>query len=557
MSRASRGRHEGPRRAKWPVRVAVVTVLAILVLVTVVVSGVPWSGDGGRESAAGSCDADAPPVRIGADPAIADVLADATRDLEPWLEPGDCLTVTVQDVESGETAAQLTRDAGTGFAAPLPDIWVPDSSLWLAVATATETGQERLPGTTTPIASSPVVAAIPAAVADRAGWPEWQPSWEGLLSEPDGSVAITDPRTDAAALATLLDIRAERQESLAEVARSFRVPLTPGGPTTALAASGSVRAIPTSEVAVIRTNEAPGPVSVVAGYDQSLTQSLDFPLVAVAPEGGELPDTTARAEEILQDLLLDETTQQMFSDAGFRGPDGTLAATWGEQAGVLDRPSAAAAYPPAQVRSVVQQWTSVGRRFRLLMLVDRSGSMAQSLPDSDASKAELAQSALDTLVRGLAPDSDMGLWAFTSGLPDGDTEELVATAPVGTDRDALLAGVEQLDPVLGGATPLYDAVLAGFRAAQRDFSYGRLNALVVVSDGRNLDSPSISLPELLDALRLEFDGVRPVRILTVAYGAGADATTLRRISSVTGGRSYRALDESDISRVLRRAVQNL
>ena len=110
--------------------------------------------------------------------------------------------------------------------------------------------------------------------------------------------------------------------------------------------------------------------------------------------------------------------------------------------------------------------------------------------------------------------------------------------------------MRQLDPVLGGATPLYDAVLAGFRAAQRDFSYGRLNALVVVSDGRNLDSPSISLPDLLDALRLEFDGVRPVRIMTVAYGAGADAETLRRISSVTGGRSYRALDETDISRVL-------
>src|SRR6185436_13894933 len=150
-------------------------------------------------------------------------------------------------------------------------------------------------------------------------------------------------------------------------------------------------------------------------------------------------------------------------------------------------------------------------------------SMAQTLGDSESSKAQLAQAALAELVRGLAPDSDMGLWAFTSGLSDGDTEELVGTGPVGEKRDALLAGVRQLDPVLGGATPLYDAVLAGFRAAQGDFSYGRLNALVVVSDGRNVGSPSISLPELLDALRLEFDGVRPVRIITVAYGAGADA----------------------------------
>jgi hypothetical protein len=379
-----------------------------------------------------------------------------------------------------------------------------------------------------------------------------------LLAEPDGRVAITDPRTDASALATLLDVMAARSEPLAEVARRFSVPLTPGGPSAALAATGTVRAIPTSEAAVIRANQDPGARTVVAGYDPTLTQSLDFPLVAVAPSGGELPAATARAEDVLVELLRENAAQEMFSDVGLRTPDGTLASTWDEDVGVLDRPiTAATDYEPEQVRSVVQRWTTVGRRFRLLMLVDRSGSMAQTLGDSESSKAQLAQAALAELVRGLAPDSDMGLWAFTSGLSDGDTEELVGTGPVGEKRDALLAGVRQLDPVLGGATPLYDAVLAGFRAAQGDFSYGRLNALVVVSDGRNVGSPSISLPELLDALRLEFDGVRPVRIITVAYGAGADAATLQRISAVTGGRSYRALDETEISRVLARAVADL
>ena len=67
----------------------------------------------------------------------------------------------------------------------------------------------------------------------------------------------------------------------------------------------------------------------------------------------------------------------------------------------------------------------------------------------------------------------------------------------------------------------------------------------------------MTLPRLLDRLRLRFDGVRPVRIITVAYGERADAATLRRISSVTGGRAYQALDRTDISRVLARAVANL
>ena len=563
MSRAPGGRHEGPRRASsWLVVGLIPAILAVIVLIgALVATGVPWTDDE-PDASAEACTA--PPVRVGADPAIADVLTRATADLEPWLDAGECLTIQVRDLASGETAAQLTRDAGTGFAAPLPDIWVPDSSLWLAVAGGTQTGEERLPETGTSIASSPVVVAVPAAMARRQGWPDQQPTWQGLLNQSGIRVAMTDPRNDPCAAATLLALMSERTESLAAVARRFSVPITPEGPTAALAGTGAADAVPTSEVAVIRTNQASGSTSVVAGYDPSVSANLDFPMVPVAPGGGDLPAATERAAEVLRAALLSPASQQLFGDAGLRTSDGALAATWGESDGVLDRTRPAAApYAPEQVRSVMQRWTSVGRRFRLLMLVDRSGSMAQPLPGSSSSKATLAQAALDELVRGLAPDSDMGLWSFTTGLPGGDVEELVGTGPVAADvdgtsrRDALLAGVRALDPKIGGATPLYDAVLAGFTAAQRSFAYGRLNALVVVSDGRNQDPASISLPQLLDRLRLQFDGVRPVRIITVAYGARADAATLRRISLVTGGRSYLALDPSDISRVLTRAVANL
>lgn len=563
MSRAPRGRHEAPRRASsWAVAGLLAGVLAVLVLVgAVVVTDVSWTGDDGNASLQ-TCTA--PPVRLGADPAIADVLTRATADLEPWLDPGECLTVQVREIESGETAAQLARAAGAGFGAPLPDIWVPDSSLWLAVAGATQPGRDRLPEQTVSIAVSPVVVAVPAAAARQQGWPDEQPTWQGLLDQPDVRVAMTDPRTDSCALATLLSLMAQRRESLAAVARRFVVPISPKGPTAALAGTGAVNAIPTSEAAVIRANRASGSTSVVAGYDPGLNANLDFPMVAVATTDGELPEATARAEEVLREALSSAPSQELFADAGLRTPDREFAATWGEPDGVLDLPRPAAArYPSDEVRSVVRRWAAVGRRFRLLMLVDRSGSMAQPLPGSASSKAALAQEALDELVRGLAPDSDMGLWSFTTGLPGGDVEKLVGTGPVGADvdgtsrRDALLAGVQQLDPKPGGATPLYDAVLAGFNAAQRSFAYGRLNALVVVSDGRNQDPASISLPRLLDRLRLRFDGVRPVRVITVAYGKRADAVTLKRISSVTGGRSYDALDRNDISRVLARAVANL
>ena len=87
-----------------------------------------------------------------------------------------------------------------------------------------------------------------------------------------------------------------------------------------------------------------------------------------------------------------------------------------------------------------------------------------------------------------------------------------------TRRETLLSAVDGLDPKIGGGTPLYDAVLAGYREAQADFAYGRLNALIVITDGRNEDAQSVSLGRLLDDLRLQFDGVRPVRIIAIGYG---------------------------------------
>jgi hypothetical protein len=126
-----------------------------------------------------------------------------------------------------------------------------------------------------------------------------------------------------------------------------------------------------------------------------------------------------------------------------------------------------------------------------------------------------------------------------------------------TRRDALLSAVSGLDPQVSGSTPLYDAVLAGFRDAQSDFAYGRLNALVVITDGRNEDDESVSLRRLLDELRLEFDGVRPVRIIAIGYGGQADTSTLRRITDITGGRTYRALTADEVDTAFARVLANL
>ena len=58
-------------------------------------------------------------------------------------------------------------------------------------------------------------------------------------------------------------------------------------------------------------------------------------------------------------------------------------------------------------------------------------------------------------------------------------------------------------------------------------------------------------------LRREFDGIKPVRIITVAYGNDADLAVLRRIADVTGGASYQAVTAPEVAPLLAKALAAL
>ena len=208
------------------------------------------------------------------------------------------------------------------------------------------------------------------------------------------------------------------------------------------------------------------------------------------------PASSARAREVVLAALLDPATQDLLAGAGCATPDGELSGRTASGRGWCRTPSPAAGCrrwrrcercrprgrPSAGARGCWSWSTGPGR-------------WPPRSPGAPTRRATLAQSSLRRAIRSISPDSDVGLWSFTTGLPDGDTEVLVPTGTLGSAvtpggparREALLDAVSGLDPQVSGGTPLYDAVLAGFRDAQADFAYGRLNALVVITDGRNED----------------------------------------------------------------------
>ncbi|MGH2628906.1 MAG: VWA domain-containing protein, partial [Anaerolineales bacterium] len=105
---------------------------------------------------------------------------------------------------------------------------------------------------------------------------------------------------------------------------------------------------------------------------------------------------------------------------------------------------------------------------------------------------------------------------------------------------------------------LYTAARASFEDMQRAFDPARINAVVLLTDGRNEDAGNNDLNATLTALRAGSEGQSgaPVRLFTIAYGEDADKATLRRLAEATNGAPYDASDPKSISKVFTAVVSN-
>jgi Mg-chelatase subunit ChlD len=264
--------------------------------------------------------------------------------------------------------------------------------------------------------------------------------------------------------------------------------------------------------------------------------------------------TSSEARTLLGRMHLRDSTGRM--------PAGTASS----QLPTLVPTAAPRALTPALVRGLLQQWKDAGRRGRVLAVLDISGSMAERVPGTSpvVSKLDLAVAASRRALASFAPDSELGLWAFSTRLEGSrDYTELVPVGPLsaplrGATRrqtlDNALSGI-QVRP--HGDTGLFDTTLAAFRTLQRTYADGRLNAVVVLTDGRNDDDRSISRATLLSTLRAEYDPARPVHIITVGYGDDVDLDALKAIAAATRGSASAADDPRDIDKVLFQALSSL
>ena len=68
---------------------------------------------------------------------------------------------------------------------------------------------------------------------------------------------------------------------------------------------------------------------------------------------------------------------------------------------------------------------------------------------------------------------------------------------------------------------------------------------------------SISTEDVLSGLRLRYDGMRPVRIIAIGYGSGADMAALQSMADITGGRAALAVTEDQVQTLAMNALATM
>jgi hypothetical protein len=507
-------------------------------------------------------------------PAIREV-ADHAR-VRPVRSDGHCMDIRVTGRPNHEVASEFGRGGGTEI-----DIWLPDSASWTDRAQYSGRGPALTPAGT--VAVSPVALATLPKAATALGWPGRVHTWSGLTAAAIASDTVrlgtADPAVSATGLLALAGVsdslgRAHSHDSdtrIAATARLLARRVAGNDTRTAAALSeearGGHRAVFLSEQAAYSHNTRSGK-GLRLFYPSDGTPRLDYPYHLVGERRMSVDKSRAAVRFLA--LLGDEDSLATLMSYGFRPPDGAVPDTLVRMAGGRPpQPAAQAAQGALRLPSDVLQealglWTVTVRGTRLTAVVDVSGSMATRLPGREArTRLTATGDALRRTAEQLTAEDEFGLWEFATNL-DGQADHrvLVPTAPLGaqeagpsSQRDRLTRALQGLGPSPRGATGLHDSVLAAYRKAQDDYAPGKLNAVVLVTDGVNQDRFSITRSELVARLEeLARPGDRPVALIAVSTGPESDPEDLEGIARVTGGAGYHVTDPSELQPVLMKAI---
>ena len=529
--------------------------------------------------------------------------------------------VTITKKASGAAAQALAAGWDEATDGPFPTVWSPAARSWGAILNqrlGTSGPSAMAPDDAPSFMLTPLVIAMPKPMATALGWPKTPIGYGDLLAlakDPTGwtskghpewgtfKLGKTNPNFSTSGLsATIAQYYAAtgKRRGLAledlnrpevkEYAKAVESSVVHYGDITMTFLNNWFRAD--------KRGTALTYASAVAVEEKSLIDYnlgnpdgiLDpgevarkprVPLVAIYPKEGTLfsdnPLFTLNASWVsaeqklgaaaFADFVRTPTNQKRVLEFGFRPGNAAVAVGTPIVAsnGVdPNEPKAALDVPaPKVLVGLLDRWAEQRKGARVLFVMDVSGSMGELADDATSdTKLDLAKRATIAALDEFKADDDIGLTIFSTdvGGLGIDTVEVIPIGAVATNREQMAEAVRNLTPVQG--TPLYSTATAALQRMKANLDPTRINAVVLLTDGRNEDldpnDDGDQLQALLNAGRAGSEGrlQSPVRLFPIAYGKDADLATLKRIAEATDAAAYDASDPASIEKVLVAVVSN-
>lgn len=509
-----------------------------------------------------------------------------------------CAKIVVKRVPSGDAETALANESDAYGA--LPAAWTPAAQTWaLLLVEHRREGKKSdiVPSTRTSLMQSPLVIAMPEQMYAKLKECRFDIGWKDILElveDPRKCIsysqqwgrfrlAKTNPLISTSGLHALLTtysaaigqtgkLRLEdvQRADVSEFVRSVEQSVVHYASTVRSfleklyaedekgAALNYVSAIAVEEKQVFDYNhgficEAPCTLppreKLVAVYPAGGTLVADHPyMVLNAPW---VDDVERRAAQLFLDYLGEPQNQALFLRAGFRDQNGqgdadTLRAPYFD----VNEPRVKVALSePAVLAEMQRSWSVLRKPANLLLLYDVGSSMGRpSARNSKITKLDQLAAATIAALSALRAESDaVGLWAFPS-TPTG--QEVVPISPLSTGT--LVEQLKKLAPVAGDRR-LVTALRGAADHVRTHFDADRINAVVLVSDGPDVDPGSPEFDRLLTYLRGQSEDER-VRVFTISFDQAA-VLPLRQIA--LGSKGFRYSGENvDMQALLRDVISN-
>ena len=545
-------------------------------------------------------------------------LATTFNEAEDAEVGGKCVFVRPYSKSSGGAAGLLAEGWPNPDAeGPRPVVWSPAASAWGGVVNQrlADKGQPAIAPPAEPFMLTPLVIAMPEPMAtalgyptepigfadiirlaaDPAGWgafghPEWGPFRLGKTNpnfSTSGLNALAAQYYAATGKSADLSREDLARPDVVTFSTSIEQAVVHYGDTTLTFLNNLYRndqrgtpftyasAVAVEEKSVIDYNRG-NPDGVLDAGEEPRPPRV--PLVAVYPEEGTLfsdnpfyvldaewvsPEQTEGAR-LFEAFVQRPENQQRVLEFGFRPGNPAVAvgqpivADFGVDPG---QPTATLEVPdPDVLVEMLDRWAVQRKAARVLLLIDVSGSMGDIAdPESGETRLDLAKRAAVDALAQFKDDDEVGLRIFStniSGTEPSDYVDVVPIGPAAAQREVLASRIRDLTPTEG--TPLYTATADSYESLLEDFDPAKINALVVLSDGRNEDPRNPELEGLLTTLRSTNEGqtTRPVRIFPIAFSGDADFRVLQQIAEATNAAAYDATDPTTITRVFTAVVSN-